>query len=229
MDATTAQRIYLVRYPDGMPTDADLKLESMPMPRPGADEMHAAHWHDCMPEFETAHFLDGFGHADGKFHFRADWKSLGTNTEGLAEFPDFSAVIDAADDERPFRLVAAPARQFLNTSFTETPGSMKREGRPTVLVHPDAAARLGIADGARIRLGNARGTVVLHARLFDGVQPGVIVSESVWPSECFEGGIGINALTSDEPALPMGGAVFHDTAVWMEAVAAEAALPEAAD
>jgi NADPH-dependent curcumin reductase CurA len=39
MDATTAQRIYLVRYPDGMPTDADLKLESMPMPRPGADEM----------------------------------------------------------------------------------------------------------------------------------------------------------------------------------------------
>lgn len=39
MDATTAQHIYLVRYPDGMPTDADLKLESMPMPRPGADEM----------------------------------------------------------------------------------------------------------------------------------------------------------------------------------------------
>ena len=51
-----------------------------------------------------------------------------------------------------------------------------------------------------MRLGNARGEVVLHARMFDGLQPGVLVVESVWPSECFEGGIGINALTSDDPA-----------------------------
>ena len=49
--------------------------------------------------------------------------------------------------ERPFRLVTAPARQFLNTSFTETPRSRKREGRPTALIHPDDAARLGIAEG----------------------------------------------------------------------------------
>jgi hypothetical protein len=41
------------------------------------------------------------------------------------------------------------------------------------------------------------------------------VSESIWPSEYFEGGIGINALTSDDPGPPYGGAVFHDTAVWL--------------
>ena len=51
--------------------------------------------------------------------------------------------------------------------------------------------------------------------LSDGQQPGVLVSESIWPSECFEGGIGINALTSDDPGPPWGGAVYHDTAVWM--------------
>ena len=50
------------------------------------------------------------------------------------------------------------------------------------------------------------------------------MSESIWPSECFEGGIGINALTSDDPGPPGGGAVFHDTAVWMRAVAAELAI-----
>ena len=66
-----------------------------------------------------------------------------------------------------------------------------------------------------MRLGNVRGEVVLHARIADGQQPGVLVSESVWPSECFEGGIGINALTSDDPGPPWGGAVFHDIAVWM--------------
>jgi len=83
------------------------------------------------------------------------------------------------------------------------------------LVHPDDTRRLGIIDGSKVRLGNVRGEVVLHARVADGQQPGVLVSESVWPSECFEGGIGINALTSDDPGPPWGGAVFHDIAVWM--------------
>ena len=68
-----------------------------------------------------------------------------------------------------------------------------------------------------VRLGNTRGEVVLHARLFDGLQPGVLVAESVWPNAEFEGGIGINALTSDDPGPPAGGAVFHDTAVWLRA------------
>jgi hypothetical protein len=49
----------------------------------------------------------------------------------------------------------------------------------------------------------------------------VLVAESIWPSDAFEGGIGINALTSDEPGPPMGGAVFHDTAVWLRAAATE--------
>ena len=92
------------------------------------------------------------------------------------------------------------------------------------MMHPDDAGRLGLAEGDQVRLGNARGQVVLHARIVDGQQPGVLVSESIWPSECFEGGIGINALTSDDPGPPYGGAVFHDTAVWMRAEVAEVRL-----
>ncbi len=96
-----------------------------------------------------------------------------------------------------------------------------------MLMHADDAARLGIADGGRVRLGNARGEVVLHARVAEGLQPGVLVAESIWPSEEFEGGIGINALTSDDPGPPAGGAVFHDTAVWLRAEAM--AMPLAAE
>ena len=124
-------------------------------------------------------------------------------------------IIDAADDEHPFRLVAAPARQFLNTSFTETPGSKAREGRPTVLVHPADCAALGIAEGDRVRVGNRQGSIVVHARPFDGLQPGVIVIESIWPNSAFEEGIGVNTLISADAGPPNGGAVFHDTAVWL--------------
>ena len=71
----------------------------------------------------------------------------------------------------------------------------------------------------RVRLSNARGTVVVPARIAAGQLPGTVVVEGVWPSEYFEEGIGINALTSDDPAPPMGGAVFHDTAVSIEVLA----------
>jgi anaerobic selenocysteine-containing dehydrogenase len=142
----------------------------------------------------------------------------------MPRLPDHRAIIDESNGARPFRLVTAPARQFLNTSFTETRSSRKREGRPTALVHPNDAARLGTVEGGRVRLGNAQGEVVVHARLFDGLQQGVVVVESVWPHADFEGGIGINALVSDEPAPPLGGAVFHDTAVWVKAMAAELAI-----
>ena len=42
-----------------------------------------------------------------------------------------------------------------------------------------------------------------------------MVVEGVWPNRDFVGGVGINALTSADPGYPNGGAVFHDTAVWI--------------
>ncbi len=184
---------------------------------PDAETAYAQRWVDCALPFEQAHFLDGFGHADGKFHFQADWASLGADHARLGALPDHMDVIDKASLERPFRLVAAPARSFLNTSFNNTPGSLKREGRPTALIHPADCARLGIAAGDRVRLGNGLGSVVVHAQPFDGLQQGVVVVESVWPNDAFEEGIGINALTSADPGPPRGGAVFHDTAIWIRA------------
>ena len=161
------------------------------------------------------HFLSGFGHADGKFRFKPDWAALGADHAGLPEFPDHVAIIDAADAEHPFRLVAAPARNYLNSSFTETPTSRQREGRPSVLIHPEDAGELDIAEGARTRLGNGQGSIVVHARHFDGLQRGVVVVESIWPNGAFEEGIGVNVLTSADRGLPNGGAVFHDTAIWV--------------
>ncbi len=182
---------------------------------PDAATIHDAQWWDCAPSDDEMHFRNGFPHADGRFHFKPDWSSVGSDFEDLPRLPGHHDVIDSADAERPFRLVTAPSRNYLNSSFTETPTSRAREGRPTVKIHPQACARLGVADGGRLRLGNDRGTVVVHAEAFDGLQPEVVVVEGLWPNAAFEEGIGINALTSAEPGRPRGGAVFHDTAIWI--------------
>ena len=192
--------------------EATLKASGLPE----AETIHRNHWQDCAEPFEEMHFLKGFPHADGRFHFKADWAGLGGDPEGLPALAGHHANIDEADDEHPFRLVAAPARSYLNTSFTETPGSQAREGRPEALIHPETLEALGLAEGARVRLGNRLGSIVVHARDFDGLQPDVVVVESIWPNAAFEEGLGVNTLVSADAGPPRGGAVFHDTAIWMK-------------
>lgn len=191
--------------------DAVLKTSG----KPGADDLAKMRWLDCAPPFETAHFLDGFPHPDGRFHFSPDWASIGPGHAGMPSLPDHLAVADAACDDRPFRLVTAPARNFLNSSFTETPGSQRAESRPTVLAHAQTCEALRLKDGDLVRIGNDRASVLLHLRTASGMDRQTLVVESLWPNDAFVGGLGINSLTSDEPAVPAGGAVFHDTAVWL--------------
>ena len=182
---------------------------------PDAETFHQKGGIDMAPPFETAHFLDGFGHKDRRFHFAPDWKAVGNDCANMPKFPDHMATNEEATPDKPFRLVAAPARSYLNTSFTETPGSLKREKRPTILVHPRDLGELGVAPGALVRVGNDRGQIALHAEAREGQQPGVVVIESIWPNTAFVEGIGVNVLTSADPGYPGGGAVFHDTAVWL--------------
>jgi anaerobic selenocysteine-containing dehydrogenase len=187
---------------------------------PGPEEFVEGTWLDCALPFETAHFLDGFGHLDKKFHFRANWRSMmgpmGDRDLGaLPEFPDHVANLDDGDPERPFRMVPAPSRSFLNTSFNNTPSGVAREGKPSVLIHPETLEGLGLADGDRIRIGNEKGSVVVHAHAFDGLQPRVVIVEGIWPNQAFEEGVGINLLTSADAGPPQGGAVYHDTSVWL--------------
>ena len=184
-------------------------------------------WADVQPPFEEAHFLNGFGHSDGKFRFRPDWtgtpapgkppKSVGLMGEidRLPTFPDHVELIEVPDAEHPFRLATSPARSFLNSSFTETFSARKREGRPELLIHPQDAAALGLATGDRVEIGNQRGEVVLHVKVFDGVRRGVVIAEGIWPNDAHERGEGINVLTGSDPGAPYGGAAFHDNRVWV--------------
>ena len=184
---------------------------------PDAATLKEKRWHDCAIPFERAHFLDGFATADKRFHFRPDWKSIGPAFAGMPTMPDHLDTIEKATSEHPFRMTTSPARQFLNTSFTEMPTSVAREVRPSLLIHPDDAGRLGVVQGGKVRVGNRRGDVLLHAKLFDGLRTGVVVAEGIWPNSRHVEGKGINVLIGSDAAPPAGGAVFHDTAVWVRA------------
>jgi len=185
-------------------------------------ELEAKRWIDCQPDFETAHYVKGFNYPDGKFRFKPDWKTVpfrspvpGGPRDEMPAMPDYWTIIEVADEEHPFRLATSPSRSFLNSTFNETPGSIAREVRPSVMIHPDDASRLGIADGAAVIVGNRRGQVYLHAKIFDGVRIGVLIAESIWPNSAYPDGRGINTITGADEIAPYGGAAFHDNKVWI--------------
>jgi anaerobic selenocysteine-containing dehydrogenase len=184
------------------------------------EELEASRFIDAQPGFREAHYLDGFAYPDGKFRFRPDWTTVPAPNDGpmgpwaaMPSLPDHWGVIEEATEDQPFRLATSPARQFLNSTFTETPTSTAKERRPEVMIHPVDAALKGIADGHWVRLSNARGDVYLRARLFEGVRRGVLIAESIWPNAAHPGGRGINTLTGADAVAPYGGAAFHDNRV----------------
>ncbi len=184
--------------------------------------LEANKWIDCQPDFETAHYLNGFAWPDGKFRFRPDWDTIPIHIAlplgpvgDMPPMPDHWAVTEEADAAHPFRLVTAPARNYLNTTFTETPTSQKREGAPKAMIHPDDLATLAIAEGDKIAMGNGRGQIGLAATAFDGVRRGVVIVEAIPANNKFERGDGLNTLTGADQPAPRGGAVFHDTHVWI--------------
>lgn len=186
------------------------------------EDLEANRWIDCQPPFEKSHYLDGFTWPDGKFRFKPDWDNVPFRSPyksgpvgDMPRLPDHWNSIEEADERHPFRLATSPARGFLNSTFNETPTSLAQEKRPTVMIHPHDAATLGIDDGDYVTMGNMRGEVRLHARLFEGVRRGVLIAESIWPNAAYADGCGINTLTGADPIAPFGGAAFHDNKVWI--------------
>ncbi len=195
---------------------------------PGFDMLKELRWLDMQPDFETAHYQNGFSWPDGKFRFKPDWtgtlspnrppQSMGPQGpyQTLPQWPDYFQSIELADEKHPFRLATSPAHNFLNSTFAETPTSLQKERRPELLIHPEDAEMLGIHEGDRVEIGNDRGEVILHARVQPLTKRGVVISEGIFANSSFERGEGINVLTGADAPAPYGGAAFHDNKVWVK-------------
>lgn len=176
-----------------------------------------------LPE-EKSRFADGFAWDDKRYHFAPDWVAtqakkgteLVCDPNEMPFFADYWDINEKSDADHPFQLATSPARTYLNSTFNETPSSQRREGNPTLFIHPKDLAELTMKEGDDILVGNRRGEVVLTAKSFDGLQRGVVVAESVHPNKAHKRGRGINTLIGSDPVPPFGGAAFHDAAVWLK-------------
>ncbi len=121
--------------------------------------------------------------------------------------------LDPGEGE-PFLFLTPPAHHFLNTSFGGVAALREAEGgEPSVLVHPEDAARLGLSDGDYVRIENARGAIRRRVRLSPRTQPGVVVHEGTWRAIDAPDGLPANVLTPDDPSDLGGGSAFNGTRV----------------
>ena len=71
------------------------------------------------PDFETAHYTNGFAWPDRKFRFKPDWPKVPIGRRhdwGIADtvpsLPDFWDINEKADAAHPFRLATSPSREL---------------------------------------------------------------------------------------------------------------------
>ena len=162
------------------------------------------------------HADGGFGTPSGKVEF---W-SARCEADGLDPLP---AYIEPAEDTRgalasryPLAMISPPARNFLNSTFVNVTSLRATEGEPWLDLHPADAIARGIADGARVRVFNDRGSLSLKARVTDRARRGVVVALSIWWKKLARDGRNANELTS-QALTDMGRApTFYDCLVEVE-------------
>ncbi len=113
----------------------------------------------------------------------------------------------------PLAFISPPAHHFLNSTFSAQPVFVRREGEPSVTLHPEDARARGIAEGDQVRVFNDRGSFLARARVSEAARPGLVVGLSIWWPKMCPGGRNVNAVTSQELTDMGGGATFYDVLV----------------
>lgn len=126
-------------------------------------------------------FRDRFATPDGRARFHV------VHHRAAAESPD---------DEYPYRLTTGRSRSHYQsgTQTRRTKALLDAEPAPAVEIHPDLAARLGLADGGDVRLRTRRGTARMRVRLSSEIRADTVFAPFHWGEDQT-----INALTN--PAL----------------------------
>jgi anaerobic selenocysteine-containing dehydrogenase len=116
----------------------------------------------------------------------------------------------------PLAIISPPARNFLNSTFVNVASLRDTEGEPSLEIHPDDAARRGIADGTRVRVFNDRGSFELQARVTDRARPGCVVALSIWWKKLARDHRNANEVTSQALTDIGRGPTFYDCLVEVE-------------
>ncbi|MEJ2888768.1 molybdopterin oxidoreductase family protein [Actinomycetospora aeridis] len=115
-------------------------------------------------------FRQGFPTPDGRARFHV------VHHRDAAEVPD---------DEYPYRLTTGRSRAHYQsgTQTRRTKALLDAEPEPAVEVHPDLAARLGVADGGDLLLRTRRGSARMRVRLTSTIRPDTVFAPFHWAGE----------------------------------------------
>jgi anaerobic selenocysteine-containing dehydrogenase len=157
----------------------------------------------------------GFPTPSGKCELRSERLAAAGHDPVAGYVPPREGPTSAPDLARryPLAFISPPAHHFLNSTFSAQPVFVRREGEPSVTIHPDDAAARGIAEGAMVRVFNDRGAFLAKAHVSDASRPGLVVGLSIWWAKMCPGGRNANAVTSQELTDMGGGATFYDALV----------------
>ncbi len=113
----------------------------------------------------------------------------------------------------PLRLMTAPNRYALNSSFYEQEDLRRRQGQMTLLMSAADAAARGLADGDKVIAYNDLGEVTFFLSVTDRMPEGVAAAEGIWWLAYAPGPRSVNALTSQRLTDRGEGSTFYDTRV----------------
>lgn len=122
--------------------------------------------------------------------------------------------VDRLDDEFPLRLTTGRRLEDFNTGNLTAGYRYPRRRGETLDVSPEDAARLGLAEGERVRVRSRRGAVVAPVHIDEGLRPGLTFMTFHFPDD-----VATNLLTIDATDPKSGTAEFKAAAVRVERLA----------
>ena len=164
-----------------------------------------------LPVPDAPYAEGGFATPSGKCEFfSASLQALGVNP-----LPDYLPNHELPDPHGPYPLamISPPARNFLNSTFVNVRQLRNAEGRPLLEMHPQDAAARGIADGALVRVFNARGEHLCHASLNGRARAGLVIGLGIWWRKDGANGTNVNELTHQQLTDIGRAPSFYDCAV----------------
>ena len=94
-------------------------------------ELEQKRWIDCQPDFDTAHYVNGFNWPDGKFRFKPDWPNVPFRTPWqagpVAEMPEVARPLGGDRGRR--RRTSVPARDLAGAQLPQLDASTRRRHR----------------------------------------------------------------------------------------------------
>ena len=135
----------------------------------------------------------------------------------------------AASVDFPLLMISKRSNDMMNSWLMDLPNMRRREQENRCELHPQDAQRLGVQDGALVRVTSAVGSIELRAELSDLLRPGTVCVQHGWGSRVFDpaggaepwaAGVNRNLLVDHRRTDPFSGMPpLSSTAVRVEPVA----------